>query len=83
MFCDDACTDCDDTGLTKQTERYCSCQAGFDLRASEVDPDLLREDRDERHRMDRSANEVSANGEDATQPEDNDYHQYIWDQKDE
>ena len=27
--------------------------------------------------------EVSANGEDATQPEDNDYHQYIWYQKDE
>ena len=41
MLCDDACTDCDDTGLTKQTERYCSCQAGFDLRASEGDPDLL------------------------------------------
>lgn len=51
MLCDDPCTDCEDTGITVQTERYCSCQAGIALRDS--DPDLMREDRDERRRMER------------------------------
>ena len=27
--CDPACTDCDDTGLTFQTERFCTCSQGL------------------------------------------------------
>ena len=28
---DPPCTDCDDTGITGQTERFCSCHAGREL----------------------------------------------------
>ena len=50
MLCDEPCTDCEDTGVTIQTERYCSCHAGIVLRAAS-DPDRLREDRDERRAL--------------------------------
>lgn len=33
MGSDTPCTDCDDTGITIQTERTCSCDAGVAMRA--------------------------------------------------
>ena len=37
LSCDEdpPCTDCDDTGVSKQTERYCTCDVGMERRAIE------------------------------------------------